>query len=190
MSRPRLFETIKIKVVETETGRDWSKVVETKTFSRVSLFSGLVGGNLSKVNVLVRNCTFKMCPSNKTNIIYKLKPPSSCWPLRRRAYTERLAKRSQLFIEKILPGMAVMKPNCVKIVSKNPIPDYSTPGKGLPWLVWFGLVWYGMVWLFHYYSGAGQVGVWLDNLELIPTKFNWNFNCQLEISLEKMLRLS
>ena len=54
LSIPRLFETIqmngcrdrdssrpqKLVVVETETCRDWSKVVETETFSRVSLISG------------------------------------------------------------------------------------------------------------------------------------------------------
>ena len=53
LSIPRLFETIqmngcrdrdssrpqKLVVVETETCRDWSKVVETETFSRVSLIS-------------------------------------------------------------------------------------------------------------------------------------------------------
>ena len=55
LSRPRLFETMKcqgcrdwdslrlrnLKVVETETGRDRSKVVETETFPRVSLISAL-----------------------------------------------------------------------------------------------------------------------------------------------------
>ena len=33
-------------VVETETRRDWSKVVETETFSRVSLIPGAKGNDL------------------------------------------------------------------------------------------------------------------------------------------------
>ena len=56
MSRPRLIETLifqscqdrdsarlqTLEVVETETHRDWAKVVETETFLRVSLFTELV----------------------------------------------------------------------------------------------------------------------------------------------------
>ena len=38
-SRPRLLETGNFGVVETGTGQDWAKVVETETFSRVSLYS-------------------------------------------------------------------------------------------------------------------------------------------------------
>ena len=41
LSRPRLPETRNFGVVETETWRDWAKVVETETFSRVSLYSGI-----------------------------------------------------------------------------------------------------------------------------------------------------
>ena len=36
LSRPE-----NLGVVETETDRDWTKVVETETLTRVSLFSGL-----------------------------------------------------------------------------------------------------------------------------------------------------
>ena len=45
--RPRLFETRNFGVVDTETSGEWAKVVETESFSRVSLYSALKQGRHS-----------------------------------------------------------------------------------------------------------------------------------------------